>query len=1308
MAQVQNLLRYSEDLTKTIAWSVSDCVASSAMMISDTNDAIAKYHFVYQSASYGNAPLTISVSAKAGTKSWLCFDVNGALIAYFDVGNGALGTIQSSAFKCSIVPDPVMGAGWYRCTMTYTPTRFLESFTFIMANGNTAASYQGDGTGTIYLTRMQLTSSNHAGPYVKTELGKIDTGNIRCLAQPYTLVNILTDGNMEATNPAVPLVDGNMEATDTSAWTAGNNASLAKSTTNPHSGTRSLVVDRTTSDAPFAYQTILTIGKVYRVQGWAKGDGTVAPVLTDGPNAVWTGTSSTSWQPIDVTFLSAGTTLRLIASNYTGVSHPCEFDGITIVDLTAGSYTSQAAILSKQTASPHSGSQCLRVKADGTQSYAIANQPVTQGKRYRVTGWARSDGTRVPRVYLLNGASWVGTASTGWQRFDIAGVSNAGALVYFGHWSNTGYVEFDDIEVIDLFTTPTRQLAQPYPTLNLLIDGDMEATNAAPAATDLNMDLADTSAWTSSNATLSKQSGARTGGSGSRVLRVAANGAAFGYASQANGLINGHVYHITGWFRGDGVNASPVLYGGGTQYATGTTSNAWQSFDVIATQTTNNSLNPYGSFPGSVGYVEFDDLVITDITAGAYTAGDSALLYKVTTNPHSGSQALRVAYNSVSYPYARQLVFTVGKPYLVRGFARGDGSKAPKIFDSTTAAVLWSGTSSTTWQPFAFEFIPGVTAGCDFYAYTTSAGYVDFDDIQVIDLTSTPQRQLAQPYTLINKLVDGDMEATNAAVGGSDWDMEALDTSVWTPGISGATLSKVAGSLSGTGSRKLRVTSTGSGGFAYQSNLILGHTYRFRGWAAGDGGTGIPSLRVGGGGTFWTGTNSISPQYFDVVATVDSSSSPLLNNSGGAGTYADFDDIVINDVTAGSYTAYQSIVSKSIASPHSGAQALRVAYDGSHAYGAAYQIILTAGKRYRVTGWARGDGGVALPMIAKEGSAVWSGTASAAWQRFDFDLGPNIGTAFYLQCNNLAAGRWVEFDDVQVIDLSATPTRFQAPVIPPVNVLVDGNQEATNSAVPLVDGNMEAAGIAAWLNVIGTTSKSSASPHSGGQSLRITATGGVLAEAAQIGILQAGHVYRVKGWARGDGLAGSVNVIIGGSGTTQPVATLSNTWQQFDITGLCSGAASLYFYSAGLTNNTGYAEYDDITITDVTAALDWLVYGDAIVSKRTETPHSGSQCLRFTYGGTPGWGGYKALTVGHRYLFKGWMRGDGVRAPIVYDFGTGAVLVTGTISTEWQYFEKAFCDVGALTIYLSSSAGYVEFDDLELIDLTLTPARMTA
>lgn len=124
------------------------------------------------------------------------------------------------------------------------------------------------------------------------------------------------------------LVDGDMEASGVSAWTSSNSI-LTKETTNPKEGLQVLRITRD-GGLPLAYQGVNTVGNLYRIKGYARGDGTRAPAIASSI-LIWSGTSSTDWQWFDVTYAAASANLVLrTVSNAVGY---VEFDDVQCVDL---------------------------------------------------------------------------------------------------------------------------------------------------------------------------------------------------------------------------------------------------------------------------------------------------------------------------------------------------------------------------------------------------------------------------------------------------------------------------------------------------------------------------------------------------------------------------------------------------------------------------------------------------------------------------------------------------------------------------------------------------------------------------------------------------------------------------------------------------------------------------------------------------------------------------------------------------------------------------------------------------------------
>lgn len=95
------------------------------------------------------------------------------------------------------------------------------------------------------------------------------------------------------------------------------------------------------------------------------------------------------------------------------------------------------------------------------------------------------------------------------------------------------------------------------------------------------------------------------------------------------------------------------------------------------------------------------------------------------------TQCLRLTYNGTVNPQVQQTTtFITGKRYKITGYARGDGTVAPRVL-SGDAALTWSGTSSASWQPVLIEGVAGVALNLVLRATTGVAGYAEFDNILV-------------------------------------------------------------------------------------------------------------------------------------------------------------------------------------------------------------------------------------------------------------------------------------------------------------------------------------------------------------------------------------------------------------------------------------------------------------------------------------------------------------------------------------------------------------------------------------------------
>lgn len=130
--------------------------------------------------------------------------------------------------------------------------------------------------------------------------------------------------------PTHKLKDGDMEELAASYWTAGNDATLSKSVSSPQSGLRSLLITYNGTNLPYAYQYSLEVNRDYRLRGYARGDTVAAPSLQDGSTVLWTGTTSATWQPFDVTFTASSTQLNLYSDAVNPAGGAVNFDTMTL------------------------------------------------------------------------------------------------------------------------------------------------------------------------------------------------------------------------------------------------------------------------------------------------------------------------------------------------------------------------------------------------------------------------------------------------------------------------------------------------------------------------------------------------------------------------------------------------------------------------------------------------------------------------------------------------------------------------------------------------------------------------------------------------------------------------------------------------------------------------------------------------------------------------------------------------------------------------------------------------------------------
>lgn len=284
------------------------------------------------------------------------------------------------------------------------------------------------------------------GPFIQSYSVDRANGTLAEMIRISTLSDeLLVDGNMEAGPGVEKLVDGNMEAAGTGAYIVGNSATLTKESPG-YSGSQCLRVAYNGVNYPYTIQIVFTIGRTYNITGWARGDGVKYPYIniSGGMGTVWAGTSSTSWQAININVAPAGTNISLLV--FTSAAGYAEFDDISIKETCPDWTPGNSAKLTKESPG-YSGLQCLRVAYTSVNNPYARRDPTVATRVYHVTGWARGDGTRIPSIQDGSASFWTGVASSSWQFFNFTFTATGADLWFQTLAIGAGYTEWDDISV---------------------------------------------------------------------------------------------------------------------------------------------------------------------------------------------------------------------------------------------------------------------------------------------------------------------------------------------------------------------------------------------------------------------------------------------------------------------------------------------------------------------------------------------------------------------------------------------------------------------------------------------------------------------------------------------------------------------------------------------------------------------------------------------------------------------------------------------------------------------------------------------
>lgn len=111
-------------------------------------------------------------------------------------------------------------------------------------------------------------------------------------------------------------------------------------------------------------------------------------------------------------------------------------------------YTAQTnATISKDTTTVHEGTQSMKLVTTAA-NVGFYQSPMIIGKRYKISGWAKGDGSGAPRITAAS-LNAIYATSTDWQYFEVYTDPTPSSIIYF-LYTGSGTCYWDDIKVEEI------------------------------------------------------------------------------------------------------------------------------------------------------------------------------------------------------------------------------------------------------------------------------------------------------------------------------------------------------------------------------------------------------------------------------------------------------------------------------------------------------------------------------------------------------------------------------------------------------------------------------------------------------------------------------------------------------------------------------------------------------------------------------------------------------------------------------------------------------------------------------------------